>query len=178
LYCTTTDLSIYIILRLPADDMGVRASMIWIRRKLDITVGALLFVSVSLLILVPLACNSSQDRENHSTLNVVDKGNPKLESTLNQLVDAAKRGEAELFAEQINIELVDNHIRVIIECVPNQLESTIEVVTSTGARIEASYDDLLQVVVSINMLSNLTNSDSIRFIRLPQQALPALGQPG
>ncbi len=64
-------------------------------------------------------------------------------------------------------------VRVIIECVPGQLEAASEAATNAGAKLEASYENLLQVVVPVASLSTLADAVSIHFIRLPQQPLPA-----
>jgi len=104
-------------------------------------------------------------------VNLPDKGNPKLDSQLNQLVNAESRGEAALFAEQSNIELVDGAVRVIIECMPGQLEAATKAASELGV-VETSYRDLLQVVVPITSLTALADAASIHFIRLPQYPLP------
>ena len=158
------------------------------KRRLGTTIKMLLLVSVSVLILAAVACESNQDVINQDVINhdvmnqdiinlppseSADKGNPKLDSQLNQLVSAERSGEAALFAEQCNIELFNNDVRVILECVPGQLEAATQEAINAGARIEASYDNLLQVVVTITSLSTLADSKSIRFIRLPQRPLPA-----
>ena len=101
-----------------------------------------------------------------------DKGNPKLDSQLNQLVRAERNGEATSFAEQSSIELVDGAVRVIIECVPGELEAATEAATNAGAKLETSYRNLLQVVVPITSLTTLADAESIHFIRLPQYPLP------
>ena len=127
----------------------------------------LVLVSFGVLLFFPMACIS------HSS---ADKGNPKLDSQLNQLVLAEAHGEAASFAQQHNIELVNGSVRVIIECIPGQLEAAAEAATSAGAKLEASYDNLLQVVVPVTSLNALADAESIRFIRLPQEPLPALSK--
>lgn len=152
--------------------------MVRIRRIVSTTITLLLLFSVSALVLAPIACNSNENILNEDKINLppldsADKKHPKLDSQLNQLVSAEAHGEAVLFAEQSNIELVNTDVRVIIECVPGQLEAATEAATSAGAKLEASYDDLLQVVVPITRLGTLADASSIHFIRLPQQPLPA-----
>jgi len=100
-----------------------------------------------------------------------DKGNPKLDSQLNQLVSAEKRGEAASFAEQSNIELVDGNVRVIVESLPDQVDAAIKASSAFGV-VETSYRNLLQVVVPITSLTTLADAESIRFIRLPQYPSP------
>ncbi len=131
-----------------------------------------IIIILALLVLVPVACTSGQNIINLPPSNLPDKGNPKLDSQLNQLVDAEGRGEAASFAEQSNIELVDGAVRVIIEYVPGQLEAATESVTNAGAKLETSYDNLLQVVVPITSLTTLADAESIHFIRLPQYPSP------
>ncbi len=116
---------------------------------------------------------SGKERQDLPPIELPEKGHPKLDSQLNQLVHAEERGETASFAEQSNIELVDGAVRVIIECVPGQLEAATEAVTNTGAKLETSYENLLQVVVTINRLGTLADAASIQFIRLPQYASSA-----
>lgn len=148
--------------------------MVRIKGRLSITTILLLLVSVSVLVLAQISCDSSQETTNPQPLGSADKGNPKLDSQLNQLVSAEMRGEAVQFAEQRNIELVNTGIRVIIECVPGQFDAAAEAATNVGGKLEASYENLLQLVVPITELNNLAGATSIHFIRLPQQPLPAV----
>ena len=152
--------------------------MVKIRRRLGVAIIVLLLVTVSVLVLALIACDSSQDVINPPPSDSVDKGNPKLDSPLNQLFSADKRGEAALFAEQSNIELINNGVRVILECRPGQLEEATQTASNAGAKLEASYENLLQVVVPITKLSALADAASIHFIRLPQKPLPAVGLHG
>ncbi len=144
--------------------------MVKIRRRPGITIAVVPLVIV--LALFP-ACTSGQDVIDLPPPELPDKGNPKLDSQLNQLVSAESRGEAASFAEQSDIEWVDGSVRVIIECVPGQIEAASEAATNAGAKLETSYDNLLQVVVPITSLTTLADAASIRFIRLPQYPLPA-----
>jgi hypothetical protein len=157
----------------------------------------LILLGVSVLSLTNMACNSGGDMEAmppsnpvaENTANPVNsvaegstkpvepakKGNPKLDSQLRQLISAEARGEASLYAEQINLELVDNNVRVIIECEPGQLEVATQAAVEAGAKLETSYDNLLQVLMPITELDTLADAAGIRFIRLPQPSLPAVG---
>ncbi len=147
--------------------------MVKISRRLGITIIVVLLVSIGILVLVPVFTTSGWEIINLPPFDLVDKGNPKLDSQLNQLVRAERHGEAASFAEQSNIELVDGAVRVIIECVPGQLEAATEAATNAGAKWEASYDNLLQVVVPITSLNTLADAESIHFIRLPEYPAPA-----
>lgn len=146
--------------------------MIRIKRKVGITILMVMIVSIGVLALLPSSCTPTQDINNLPPLDSPDKGNPKLDSQLNQLVSAERRGEAASFAEQSNIELIDGGVRVIIECVPGQIEAATKAAAEAGAKLETSYDNLLQVVAPITKLSTLAEDSSIRFIRLPQYPLP------
>lgn len=130
------------------------------------------------LLLMAGACTCGEGTIDLPPSDLPDKGHPKLDSQLNQLVSAEKRGEAASFAEQSGIELVDGGVRVIIECVPGQLEAATEAATDAGAKLETSHDNLLQVVVPISSLTTLADEPSIRFIRLPQYPLPATTNEG
>lgn len=129
-------------------------------------------IAVALLLSLT-ACAGGEQITNLPPSDLPDKENPKLDSQLNQLVRAERRGEATSFAEQSNIELVDGGVRVIIECVPGQLEAAIEAATDAGAKLETSHDNMLQAVVPITSLTTLADAASIHVIRLPQYPLPA-----
>ncbi len=146
--------------------------MVRIGRRLGITIMVVLLVSIGVLVLARVAATSDWEIINLPPSDLPDKGNPKLDSQLNQLVDAERRGEAASFAEQSDIELIAGAVRVIIECLPGQLEAATESATNAGAKLETSYDNLLQVVVPITRLSTLADAASIHSIRLPQYPLP------
>ena len=116
---------------------------------------------------------SGKEEQDLAPIELPEKGNPKLDSQLNQLIQAEGLGEAASFAEQGSIELVNGAVRVIIECVPGEIEAATEAATNAGAKLETSYRNLLQVVVPITKLSTLADAESIRFIRLPQYPSPA-----
>jgi hypothetical protein len=137
-----------------------------------LVIAILVAITLLVLVTVTITCTSG---DNTIILPSVspEKGNPKLDSQLNQLVTAEKRGELDSFAKQNNIALVDGGVRVIIECVAGQLEKATEVAIAARAKQESSYDNLLQVVLPVTSLSSLSEEDSIYLIRLPQPPLPA-----
>ena len=146
--------------------------MFKVTSRLGITIIVLLCISIGILVFVTIAAASGWEIINLPSFDRPDKGNPKLDSQLNQLVSAERLGEAESFAEQSNIELIEGSVRVIIECVPDQVDNAMLATQNAGATIEMDYDNLLQVVVPINKLTTLTDAESIRFIRLPQYPTP------
>ena len=143
----------------------------------------ILIAIIGILVLAPVACTEDTINPNQNSSPpapqppppLPEKGNPKIDSTLNRLVSAESRGEAASFAGQHGLTLKDGRIRVVIECVAGEIEAATEAAISTGAKVETSYKDLLQVTVPVSSLSTLAEAESIRFIRLPQQPLPAPG---
>ena len=135
-----------------------------------------------LLVLLPVAIivSCQQQPEPAPTLSPIpnplpptspDKGNPKLESQLNQLIQAEGLGEAASFAAQSNIELIGGSVRVIVESLPEQVEATTKAASALGV-VETSYGDLLQVLVPVASLTTLADEASVRFVRLPQYPVP------
>ncbi len=100
-----------------------------------------------------------------------EKGNPKLDSLLNQLIQAENLGDAASFAEQSSIELIDGSVRIIVESLPEQVEATTKAASALGV-VETSYGDLLQVLVPVASLTALADAASVRFVRLPQYPVP------
>jgi hypothetical protein len=152
----------------------------WIMYKISRPVLSISLVLLLLLLNFCLACGvqpaSDVEGQGLSQMELPPKGNPKLDSQLNQLISAEGRGEVASFAEQSNIELVGGDVRVIIECVPGQIELATEAATKAGARIETSSGDWLQAIVPVTSLTTLANEESIKFIRLPRYPLPAGSQ--
>ena len=100
-------------------------------------------------------------------LELPEKGNPKLDSQLNQLVSAQTSKKAASFVQESNIELMDGDVRVIVESLPDQVDAATEAATALGASVETSYNNLLQVVVPIAELTALADTPSISLVRSP-----------
>jgi len=135
-------------------------------------VAICIFGVVSILL---MACSASVDDDVDSPPDISVKGHAKLDSQLNQLVTADKRGEAESFAAESAIEIIDGNVRVIIECLPGRLAETSETASGLGAIVESSHEDLLQAVIPINLITTLADEESVRLIRLPFPIEPANG---
>jgi len=133
--------------------------------------GLLMFLAVLLLagLLSIPGCNSNQEefQEYPPLLEPPDKGNPKLGSHLNQLLQAEERGEAEEFAQQYLIELIDGSVTVIIECEPGQVEVAAESVASYGIVELTTRRGLIQALVPMTSLTALAEAEGIRRVRLP-----------
>ncbi len=110
-------------------------------------------------------------------IELPDKGNPKLDSQLNQLVSAQTPKRAASFAQESNIELVDGNVRVIVECLPGQVDAAAKTAGALGV-VETSYRNLLQVVVPVSQLTALADTPGIRLVRLPWYPLPAVVSEG
>ena len=134
-----------------------------------VLVSLLCFIAILALFLI--AC-SSNGGANLPPYVPPEKGNPKLDSQLNQLVLAQAKGEAASFAEKSNIDLTNGRTRVVIECVPGQLEAATKASINAGAEVETTYENLLQVSVPVTGLTALADAESIRLIRLPQRPVP------
>jgi len=98
---------------------------------------------------------------------------PKLESGLNQLIDAEEQGDTELFAMAAKIGLTtDKGVRVAIECKPGKAEAVAEAAVKLGAEVVCIYRDAIDAFVPINKLIALADMSSVRSVRLPVYAAP------
>lgn len=144
---------------------------------LSLTVITALLLSISLLSLSSCASNRGETNppasDNKglilSRIPDPDKGNPKLDSRLQDLIRAEKQGQAEAFAQQRGIDLLDGGVRVIIECVPGQVEAAAKAAINVGAKQVSSQAETNWVVavVPITSLTALTEEQSIKLIRIP-----------
>lgn len=149
-----------------------------------------ILVSAILLILLP-ACGPAQGQTappssgnttkpqgregvNLAPMPQPDKGNEKLDTALNQLISAEKQGQAEAFARQRNIRLVDGKVRVHIEAKPGQLDKAANVTAKFGTiEIVSPRSNSVQALVPIASLTALAADDSIRVITIPVSVIPA-----
>ena len=151
---------------------------------------SLIIVLTVLLFIPAIACAppraqtvppSSDNRDFHPGFNLPpipdpDKGIPKLDGHLNQLILEEKQGKAEEFARQLNIKLIDGKVRVQIEAMPGQLDAAVVVTAATGTVEIISYTlNMVEAVVPITSLAVLAEKDSIRFIRIPVPPTPPPG---
>ena len=96
---------------------------------------------------------------------------PKLSSELSALIRAESSGQADSYAQENNIELINHEVRVIVEVLPGQIDAASEAANRLGT-VETSYDNLLQVLLPVDNLTNLANEPSVRLVRLPLPVLP------
>jgi hypothetical protein len=115
-----------------------------------------ILILISLMILLPtLACNSNKD-----------VGNPKLDWTLNQLIQAENRGEAEEFANQHDLTLKEGKVGVTVYFISGQGEAAAQAVTRMDGESTSSYKDgtFFEASVPINRLDTLAAEKSINRI--------------
>jgi len=136
-----------------------------IRKTVLLVVAVLLLVG--LISITDCTSNNEEGQDFPPLLEPPDKGNPKLGSHLNQLLQAKGRGEAEEFARQYLIELVDGSVKVIIECDPGQAEAVAEAASQVGAEQVKSRKDLIQALVPITKLTTLADIPGVHRVRLP-----------
>ena len=136
-------------------------------------VVAILTLLVTALPIADTIATAGDKQETHlPSIQTSPKGNPKLESALNQLVKSEQtKGPAAMttFAEQRAIDLVDNSVKVIIEANPGEVDAAREAAVALGAEVEASYENLIRVVIPVSALIVLANNPSVRFVRQPQK---------
>ena len=94
---------------------------------------------------------------------------PKLTPSLNKLIQAEWRGEAEEFARPRDIELLYDDsglvsVKVVIECLPEKVEEAADAAETYGT-VGIIYRTFIQVVVPIASLPALADEESIRSIR-------------
>jgi hypothetical protein len=101
---------------------------------------------------------------------------PKLDSAVNQLIDAQEQGNTEMLDMAAELGyIVDGDMRVVLECELGQAEAAAEAAANLGAEILviSSDHDTVGAIVPISKLTTLADEDSIRSIRLPVPAVPA-----
>jgi hypothetical protein len=94
----------------------------------------------------------------------------KLDGSLNAIVNMWDRGEKEQagkYAEKQGIIAEDGLVKIVIEAREGQAESIKKSLEDAGARIQSSYNDLVQVLCPISNLATLSGSGNISLIRKP-----------
>jgi hypothetical protein len=95
-----------------------------------------------------------------------EKGDPKLDSQLNQLI-SAQSGKAQAFALEKSGDVTGDTVRVVVECLPGQIDSVTQAVGDYGV-IETSYENLLQMTVPVSQLTAMAELPDISLVRMPQ----------
>ena len=101
-------------------------------------------------------------------------GSVRLDSRLAEIVDAFREqgiqaaGDA---ARRLDVDIEGDAVRVVIEAQPGPTDST-NAARGLGAKIEGTYQDLVQVLVPVASLEALARAGPVKFVRPPLRALP------
>ena len=110
-------------------------------------------------------------------------GNPKLSSSLNQLVSACKHSaefRVNAFAKERGMKLKDDLIQVVIEINADSREPLAEEILyevrdriiQAGGKFELDFHNLLQVLLPVEALEEAASWPEVKFIREPFRAYP------
>ena len=100
---------------------------------------------------------------------------PKLDSSLNQLLDAYQReGEAgaRTFAGERGLVLDGQRVEVIIVTAPEAVEAVTEAVAGLRGEVQGHYEGLVEARVPVEALASLAELPEVQRIRVPQRAAP------
>ncbi|MDD5703806.1 MAG: S8 family serine peptidase, partial [Dehalococcoidales bacterium] len=97
------------------------------------------------------------------------KGNAKLDSSLNRLIDNPKSAFSAFAVDEEPLS-GETFIRVVVESVPGR-EDEAEEIASQAGEVETEYRGLIQVNVPVSELAGLAANESVSFVRLPYQAV-------
>jgi hypothetical protein len=106
-----------------------------------------------------------------------EAGNPKLESSLNELLAALGAGgaaEAQAFAASRAIIMENGQVLVEIVAEAGAMASLQEAVEAAGGEYRGHYEDLMEAMVPLEALASLAARPEVQLIRPPQQAIPSI----
>jgi len=101
--------------------------------------------------------------------------NPKLDSSLNQLLDLHnKKGMTRslTFATTRGMVLEGDRVQVVIVTTPQAIDKLTETVISLGGEVQGHYKGQLQALVPIDSLESLAEQQDVQRIREPSQPIP------
>jgi hypothetical protein len=122
---------------------------------------------------VPLITTTVETAMVPQEVEMPSRDNPKLDSSLNQLLEAHRRGglaEAQAFARMHQINLDDELVQV--EMMATEEAATLslkEAVEAVGGEYQGHYKTLLQALVPISALESLADRSDVQAIRQPQR---------
>jgi hypothetical protein len=110
-------------------------------------------------------------------------GNPKLSSSLNQLLSACQHSaefRVNAFAKERGMKLKDDLIRVVIEINADSHEPLAEEILDdlrdriihVGGKFELDFHNLLQVLLPVEALEEIASWPEVKFVREPFRAHP------
>lgn len=113
-------------------------------------------------------------KEKSSSNSERSKGNPKLGSSLSQLLGAyQKEGVtgARAFAERRTMTLDNDRVQVTIVTSEEAIYDVRAAVEAVGGTYQLHYKNLLQAMVPLDALESLTQRPDVLFIREPRGAV-------
>jgi hypothetical protein len=99
------------------------------------------------------------------------KGNPKLESSLSELIAAYQEEgmfQATSFARRRGLALQRDQVRVVLVAENENTAWANQAVELAGGQAETSYRNLVRALVPISALEGLAQTSGIRFVRPPR----------
>jgi len=126
----------------------------------SIETGPLITVTVATALIAP------QEIERPS------RGNPKLGSSLNQLLEAYRQGgmaEAQAFAEMHGMVLDDNRVQVQVITATEAMSDLIAAIEAVGGEYQGHYEAVVQALVAIDALESLAQRPDVQAIREPRR---------
>jgi len=102
------------------------------------------------------------------------RNNPKLESSLNQLLEEHRReglAKAQDFATTHMMVLDDDRVQVVIITTQDAISDLKEAVEALGGEYQSHYEALLQALVPIDALELLAERADVRVVREPRRPI-------
>jgi hypothetical protein len=103
------------------------------------------------------------------------EGNPKLDSLLNQLLEAYRRGginEAQTFAERYGMTLDNGRVQVEMVITGEAVSQLREAIEAVGGEYQGHYETQLQALVPLDALELLAGRPDVEVIREPRRVGP------
>ena len=100
--------------------------------------------------------------------------NPKLDSSLNQLLDAYRNygmAEAQTFATTHGMVLEGDRVQMVIVTTPQAIDKLTKTVIILGGEVQSHYKGQLQALVPIDSLESLAEQQDVQRIREPSQPI-------
>ena len=102
-------------------------------------------------------------------------GSPKLESSLNQLLEAYEQGGlvgVQAFAEMHRMVLDEGRVQVEVVVAKEAMTDLREAVEAVGGVVQGHHETLLQALVPLESLESLAQRPDVAVIREPRRAGP------
>jgi len=101
------------------------------------------------------------------------RGNPKLTSSLNQLLEAYRKGgtvAAQAFAKKHNMVIEDDRVQVTVVTTEEAIDEIRAAVETAGGEYQLHYKNLVQALMPIGALEVLAQRPDVQIIREPRRA--------